>query len=116
MTKSVGVLWVMLGTAAMLCVAGEPAKQSDREQESEATFIYAGGIYAEDRRCKRLPAGPVAGEACVIGYGPKLLAAQGRTAAAPTWPTTIEALKAQGLEPFPAALRFKECCFVLGRK
>lgn len=36
MTKSVGVLWVMLGTAAMLCVAGEPAKQSDREQESEA--------------------------------------------------------------------------------
>ncbi len=83
---------------------------------SEATFIYAGGIYAEDRHFKRLPAGPVAGEAGVIGYGPKLLAAQGRTAAAPTWPTTIEALKAQGLEPFPAALRFKECCFVLGRK
>jgi len=44
---------------------------------SEATFIYAGGIYAEDRHFKRLPAGPVAGEAGVIGYGPKLLAAQG---------------------------------------
>ena len=51
---------------------------------SEATFIYAGGIYAEDRHCKRLPAGPVDGAAGVIGYGPKLLAAQGRTAAAPT--------------------------------
>lgn len=37
--------------------------------------------------------------------GPKLLAAQDRTAAAPTWPTTLEALKAQGLEPFTAALR-----------
>jgi len=35
---------------------------------------------------------------------------------APTWPTTIEALKAQGLEPFSAALRCKECCFVLGRE
>jgi DUF1680 family protein len=83
---------------------------------SEATFIYAGGIYAEDRRCKRLPDGPVAGQACVIGYGPKLLAAQGRTAAVPTWPTTIEALKAQGLEPFPAALRDKDCCFISGRQ
>ncbi len=81
---------------------------------SEATFIYAGGLYAEDRHCKRLPAGPVAGAAGVIGYGPKLLAAQGRTAAAPTWPTTLEALKAQGLEPFTAALRNKECCFVSG--
>ena len=81
---------------------------------SEATFIYAGGVYAEDRHCKRLPAGPVAGEACVIGYGPKLLAAQGRTAAVPTWPSTIGALRAQGLEPFSAALRGKECCFVTG--
>ena len=51
---------------------------------------------------------------CVFGYGPKLLAAQGRTAAVPIWPTTIEALKAQGLEPFSAALRGKECCFVCG--
>jgi hypothetical protein len=83
---------------------------------TEATFIYGGGIYAEDRRFKRLPDGPVAGQACVIGYGPKLLATRGRTAVAPAWPTTIEALKAEGLEPFPAALRGKECCFVLGRK
>jgi hypothetical protein len=81
---------------------------------SEATFIYAGGIYAEDRHCKRQPAGPVAGEACVIGYGPKLLTAQGRTAAVPKWPSTIGALKTQGLEPFSAALRGKECCFVTG--
>ena len=36
------------------------------------------------------------------------------TAAVPTWPTTIGALKAQGLEPFSAALRGKECCFVTG--
>jgi hypothetical protein len=83
---------------------------------SEATFIYAGGFYAEDRRFKRLPDGPVAGQACVIGYGPKLLATRGRTAVAPAWPTTIEALKAEGLEPFPAALRCTECCFVLGGK
>jgi hypothetical protein len=81
---------------------------------SETTFIYAGGIYAENRHCKRLPAGPVAGEACVIGYGPKLLVAQSRKASVPTWPTTIEALKAQGLEPFSDALRVKECCFVCG--
>ncbi len=81
---------------------------------SEATFIYAGGIYAEDRHCKRLPAGPVTGEACVIGYGPKLLAAQGRTAAVPRWPTSIEVLKALGLAPFSATLRGKECCFVSG--
>jgi hypothetical protein len=81
---------------------------------SEATFIYGGGLYAEDRRCKRLPAGPIAGQACVIGYGPKLLATRGRTAVPPAWPTTIEALKAEGLEPFPAALRDKDCCFVSG--
>ena len=83
---------------------------------SEATFIYKGGIYAEDRRCTRLPDGPVAGQPCVIGYGPKLLAAQGSAVAAPIWPTTLEALKARGLEPFPAALRGKDCCFVLGGK
>jgi hypothetical protein len=82
---------------------------------SEATFIYKGGIYAEDRRFTRLPNGPVAGKPCVIGYGPKLLAAQGRAAAAPIWPTTLAALKARGLEPFPAAFRGRDCCFVLGR-
>jgi len=59
---------------------------------SEATFIYAGGIM-RGPALQALPAGPVAGEACVIGYGPKLLAASGRTAAAPTWPATVEALK-----------------------
>jgi hypothetical protein len=35
MMKAVGVVWVMLG-AAMLCVAEEPAKQIDLEQESKA--------------------------------------------------------------------------------
>lgn len=75
-------------------------------------FIYTGGIYAENRRCTRLHG--VSGQPCVIGYGPKVFATLGKTAAVPTWPTTVEALKAQGLEPFYAAFRNKECCFVLG--
>jgi hypothetical protein len=50
----------------------------------------------------------------VLGYGPKLLAAEGHTAAEPTWPVTIVNLKAQGMEPFSAALRNKDCCFVVG--
>jgi Beta-L-arabinofuranosidase, GH127 len=79
---------------------------------SEATFIYGGSLYVEDRLCTRLPNGPVKGQPCVLGYGPKLLAIQGRTAALPAWPTTLEALKAQGIEPFPSAFRSKECSFV----
>ena len=79
---------------------------------TEVEFIYAGGIYAEDRHCNRLPAGPVAGETCVIGYGPKLWAAEGRTAVVLSWPTTLASLRAQGLEPFSAAWRGKECYFV----
>ena len=82
---------------------------------TEVEFVYAGGVYAEDRRCTRLPNGPDAGKPFVIGYGPKVLAAEGRAAAAPAWPATLEALKARGLKPFPAALRRKDCCFVVGR-
>ena len=77
-------------------------------------FVYAGGVYAEDRRCARLPGGPVVGKPFVIGYGTKVMAAEGRSAPAPAWPVTVEALKALGLEPFPSALRRKDCCFVPG--
>jgi hypothetical protein len=77
-------------------------------------FIYMGGVYAEDRHCTRLPGGPVVGMPFVIGYGPKLMAAEGRAVPAAAWPVTVDALKVQGLEPFPSALRRKDCCFVPG--
>ena len=77
-------------------------------------FIFAGGVYAEDRHCSRLPNGPVAGKPFVIGYGPKVMVAEGRSTPAPTWPVTVEALKAQGLEPFPSSFRRKNCHFVPG--
>jgi DUF1680 family protein len=82
---------------------------------TEVEFVFAGSVYAEDRHCTRLPDGPQADKPFVIGYGPKIMAAEGRTAAVPAWPTTVEALKARGLEPFPASLRSKEGCFVVGR-
>ena len=97
-------------TKAGWCATSKPV--------TEVEFVFAGGVYAEDRRCTRLPDGPKAGKPFVLGYGPKIMAAEGRTAPkGPTaWPTTVEALKAQGLEPFPAAMRGKDCCFVLGRE
>lgn len=39
MTKAVGVVCVMLGVAAMLCVAAEPAKQGDPKRESKAKQV-----------------------------------------------------------------------------
>jgi len=86
-----------------------------KQPVTEVEFVYTGGVYAEDRRCTRLPNGPAAGQPFVIGYGPKLMAAEGRTAVAPAWPTTSAALKAGGFEPFPASMRGKDCCFVFGR-
>ncbi len=79
---------------------------------TEATFIFNGGIYAENRRCARLPGGPVAGESCVFGYGPKILATPGRAAAMPAWPTSLAELKAHGLVPLAAAMRKQDCSFV----
>jgi hypothetical protein len=53
----------------------------------------------------------------VIGYGPKVLAAEGRGAAAtPAWPATIEVLNKSGLEPMNPGLRRKDGCFVIGRR
>ena len=80
---------------------------------TEVEFIYAGGIYAEDRLCKRLPDGPAKGKPYVIGYGPKIMAAEGRTGAEPGWPTTLEALKASGFEPFSTTMLDKDCRFVV---
>jgi len=79
---------------------------------SEAIFIYAGGVYAENRHCERLPDRPVAGAPCILGYGPKILATFGRTAAIPAWPATIAQLQAQGMVPFAAAMRTQDGCFV----
>ena len=39
MTKAVGVVCMMIGAAAMLCVAAEPAKQSDPKRESKAKQV-----------------------------------------------------------------------------
>ena len=83
---------------------------------NEVEFIFTGGVYAEDRHCTRLPGRPQPARPIVLGYGPKLLAAEGRTAAAPAaWPVTLERLKEQGLEPFSATFRNKDCCFVAGK-
>jgi len=79
---------------------------------SEATFVYTGGVYAENRHCGRLPDGPVAGEPCVLGHGPNILATVGRTATMPAWPATMEQLRGKGLVPLGAAMRKQDCCFL----
>ena len=86
---------------------------------SEAVFIFAGGVYAENRRCERLPNGPEAGKPCVFGYGPKILARPDRTTAMPTlpaWPTSLADLQAQGLTPLASEMRGNDCCFVFFSK
>ena len=75
-------------------------------------FVYAGGVYAEGRRCNRLPHGPVAGQAFALGLGPKIFAAANQSITLPAWPATPEALKAQGLEFLSSALRNKDYKFV----
>lgn len=87
------------------CVTKQPV--------TEVEFVYTGGVYVEDRRCTRLRDGPEKGKPYVIGYGPKIMAAEGDTGPAPGWPTTIEALKAIGFEPFATTLRGKDCRFVV---
>jgi hypothetical protein len=81
----------------------------------DVEFVYSGGVYAEDRHFARQPNGPRAGEPFVLGYGPKLLAAEGRTVTPAKWPTTLAELKAKGLRPFPDEFRRKDCTFVFGR-
>jgi len=79
---------------------------------TEAVFIFKGGVYAENRRCVRLPAGPKAGEPCVLGYGPKLLAIKGKTATYSQWPLSFAQVKEEGFLPFSDTLRTSECTFV----
>jgi len=78
-------------------------------------FVYAGGVYAEGRRCNRLPKGPVEGQPFALGFGPKLFAATNQSITLPAWPTTVEALKAQGVELMSSALRTKDYRFVFDR-
>jgi hypothetical protein len=113
-------LWADTVTAvdaagASLPLAAEDGWRATKRPVSDVEFVYAGGVYAEDRHFTRLPHGPRANEPFVLGYGPKLLAAEGRTFAAPKWPTTLAYLEAKGLRPFPDELRGKDCCFVFGR-
>jgi len=82
---------------------------------SDVEFVYCGGVYAEDRYGTRHTEGPRAGQPFVLGFGPRLLAAEGRTVAAPKWPITFADLEAKGLRPFPDEFRRKDCTFVFGR-
>ena len=79
-------------------------------------FIYAGGVYAENRHFQRLPNGPVAAQPFVLGYGPSLFAAvDGNANIRPVWPATVASLVAQGLEPFSAKMHGENCTFVFDR-
>lgn len=86
-----------------------------KEAVTSVEFVYAGGVYAEGRRCNRLSNGPVEGQPFALGFGPKLFAASNQFIALPAWPTTVEALTAQGLELFSSALRGKDYRFVFDR-
>lgn len=80
---------------------------------TEVVFIYAGGVYAENRHCLRLANGPVAGEPFVLGYGPTLLAVPGKQRlTVPSWPVTLDVLKTLGCVPLSGDMRRKECCFI----
>ena len=89
------------------CATGKPV--------TSVEFVYTGGVYAEGRRCNRLPKGPVDGQPFALGFGPKLFAAVNQSVTLPAWPTTVEALKAQGVELFSSALRGKDYRFVFDR-
>lgn len=86
-----------------------------KEPVTSVEFVYAGGVYAEGRRCNRLPSGPVEGQPFALGFGPKLFAGANQSIALPAWPTTVEALKSQGMELFSSALRGKDYRFVFDR-
>jgi len=81
---------------------------------TDVEFVYSGGVFAEDRHFTRLPDGPRPGEPFVLGYGPKLLAAEASSVAAPKWPSTLAELEAKGLRLFSDEFRRKDCYFVFG--
>ncbi|MEI6655323.1 MAG: beta-L-arabinofuranosidase domain-containing protein [Verrucomicrobiota bacterium] len=94
-----------------LTLAGKDGFFATTRPVTEAVFIFGGGLYAENRHCLRLPAGPVAAEPFVLGFGPKILASLGRTATTPDWPTSLTRARALGLVPFTAAMRTQDCGF-----
>ena len=102
------------GTAMPLIVKNGYCATKKRVTNVE--FVYTGGVYAEGRRCNRLPQGPVAGQPFALRFGPKLFAATNQSISLPAWPTTVEALKAQGVELFSPALRGKDFKFVFDRE
>ena len=80
---------------------------------SEATFIYHGGVFAEDRRCVQLPHGPEPGKPYTLWYGPRLLVKEGSTPSSTTWPVSINDLTKIGFIPLSPETRSKEvhfCC------
>jgi hypothetical protein len=79
---------------------------------TEVVFVFKGNVYVENRRCSRLVSGPKAGESCVLGYGPKLLATRGKTAMWSRWPLSLAQVQEEGFLPFSDTFRTNECCFV----
>lgn len=79
---------------------------------AEVVFVFKGNVYAENRRCVRLPAGPKTGESCVLGYGPKRLVTKGKTATLSRWPLSLAQVKEEGFLPFSDTFRTNECTFV----
>ena len=99
---------------ASLPLTAEDGWYATSKPVTDVEFVYWGGVYAEDRRFTRLPEGPRPGEPFVLGFGPKLLAAETPSLAAPKWPTTLAELEAKGLRPFPDGYRRKDCYYVFG--
>ncbi len=88
------------------CVTSKPV--------GEVEFIYSGGVYAENRRCERLPGSPVDGTSFVLGYGPNLLAREGGAAPLLEWPARLEGLRDQGWSLMGSGHKGSECYFVAG--
>jgi hypothetical protein len=82
------------------------------EPMTHVMFVFKGNVYAENRHCTRLPAGPKAGESFVLGYGPKRLATKGKTATLSCWPISLAQAKEEGFLPFSDMFRTNECTFV----
>jgi hypothetical protein len=95
-----------------LPLAGKDEFLATTKAVKDVVFVYVGGVYAETRRCACLMSGPVAGEPCVFGYGPKILATVGKKAVMPAWPLSLAHLRKQGFVPFEAAMRTNDCCFI----
>lgn len=83
---------------------------------TDATFIYTGGVFAEDRRCVRLPKGSAPENPYTLWYGPKLLVKEGNPPPSPTWPLNIKDLKKLGFVPLSSETRSKTVYFVISNK